>query len=121
MHPPELVPVAGSPALGGRGTVPSAPHAGVVLTHPEWGIYLGSCMGLGFWSKADPVGQNSACVFESEDQARRHVASWDPDPELSPPQRPDDFGYAPVSTVHPLYATLAEIEAAGLEPWNPNA
>ncbi len=37
-----------------------------VLYLPEWGVYLDNAMGLGFWSKEDPVGQTHACTFASE-------------------------------------------------------
>ncbi len=29
----------------------------VVIVHNEMGVYLGSCMGLGFWTLLDPAGQ----------------------------------------------------------------
>lgn len=48
-----------------------------VLYHDEMGIYLGSCMGLGFWTKLDPVGQNEAVTFESSEQALKHASTWD--------------------------------------------
>ncbi len=51
-------------------------YAGVLYTQ-ELGVYLGSCMGLGFWSKLDPVGQPSAVVFPSKDRAFEFSATWD--------------------------------------------
>ena len=53
------------------------PKKGFVLVHPENGIYLGNCMGLGFWSKLDPAGQECAVAFETPEKAREHAASWD--------------------------------------------
>lgn len=44
-----------------------------VITHPDFGIYLGTCLGMGFWSKIDPVGQPSAVTFPSESVARHHL------------------------------------------------
>ncbi|HXX39763.1 MAG TPA: hypothetical protein VEP50_16705 [bacterium] len=34
-------------------------------------------MGMGFWSKLDPTGQDAAVVIESEDVAREAMAKWD--------------------------------------------
>lgn len=41
------------------------------------GVYLGSCLGLGFWSKLDPAGQVSAVTFKSKQDAKNYIASWD--------------------------------------------
>jgi len=35
-----------------------------VLYNEEMGIYLGSCMGMGFWTKLDSVGQDAVVVFD---------------------------------------------------------
>lgn len=48
-----------------------------VITHPQMGVYLGNCMGLGFWSKMDTVGQNAAVTFASVTSAEAHISSWD--------------------------------------------
>lgn len=45
----------------------------LVIVHPEMGIYLGNFMGLGFWSKLDPVGQPSAITFATESEAKEHM------------------------------------------------
>lgn len=81
----------------------------VVVTHPEMGIYLGGCMGLGFWSKLDSAGQSRACVFEGEEQARAHIASWDEN------NNPDDYEYKLIECADAKFATLAELCKAGLE------
>lgn len=78
----------------------------------DWGVYLGSCMGLGFWSKLDPVGQSEACVFENHKQANEHMKSWDSQP-------PSDTCLLEVNTQNGQYATLAECMMAGVEHWNP--
>lgn len=49
----------------------------VVIYSEELGVYLGSCMGMGFWSKLDPVGQPCAVTFPTEEAAREHVTLWD--------------------------------------------
>lgn len=94
--------------FGGR--VRKVPTMAVVLVHPEWGIYLGNAMGLGFWSKLDPVGQPSAVTFPSERAAREHMATWDPPPVTGVTfhtVRPDDGEYA----------TMSACVAAGLDGW----
>jgi hypothetical protein len=80
----------------------------IVITHPTEGIYLGNCMGLGFWSMLDSVGQTHACTFESEPQAREHVSSWDNNND------PDGYSYQAVAT-DKTYATIPQLIAAGLE------
>lgn len=79
-----------------------------VIVHPKLGIYLGNAMGLGFFSNLDCAGQDLACIFDTEDQAREHVSGWDDnnDPEL--------YGYVGVD-VAARWATIEELEAAGLK------
>ena len=31
-----------------------------LIVHPHYGVYLGSAMGRGYWSKVDAVGQPAA-------------------------------------------------------------
>ncbi|WP_046869587.1 hypothetical protein [Microvirga massiliensis] len=82
----------------------------VAITHPELGIYVGNCMGLGFWSLLDAVGQDCAVVFDTEEEARRHVSSWDER------NAPDDYGYAAVEVADDAhYATVDDLSAAGLD------
>lgn len=83
-----------------------------VLFQKDWGIYLGGCMGLGFWSKLEGAGQTSACVFTDPAQAHAHVATWDSAP-------PDDYQVLPVETKDDYYATMDECVAAGLPAWTP--
>lgn len=80
-----------------------------VLTHPEQGIYLGSCLGLGFWSKLDAAGQEAACTFDSEAEAAAFIRSWDAAND------PADYQLAPVSPSDGNYATVDDLRAAGLE------
>jgi hypothetical protein len=82
-----------------------------VLTHPEWGIYLGHALGLGFWTLLDVVGQEQACVFDTVEQARKHIASWDHQPKEPPVVRS-----VVVASAH--WATVRELRAANLpEAW----
>lgn len=80
-----------------------------VLYNEEVGIYLGNCMGLGFWSKLDSAGQERACVFETPEQAEAHLASHD-DPVKNCVTRE-------VECDDSNYATISELEAAGLPTW----
>ncbi|WP_234053704.1 MULTISPECIES: hypothetical protein [unclassified Xanthobacter] len=78
-----------------------------VITHPEWGVYLGNCLGLGFWTLVDSAGQPAAVLFGSEAQAEAHIRSWD--------QNNDPADY----TLHAVeaagqWASAAELRAAGL-------
>lgn len=47
----------------------------VVLVHDEMGVYLGHCMGLGFWTMLDDVGQDTAVCFDDEAAAREYIKS----------------------------------------------
>jgi len=49
----------------------------VVIYSEKDGIYLGSCMGFGFWSNLDAVGQTSAATFKSEEEAEAYMNTWD--------------------------------------------
>jgi len=82
----------------------------VVITHPEMGIYLGSAMGLGFWSKLDPVGQPSAVTFTSVSDAEDYMATWDGG-------RPEGVGFADVVPDEGQYASIAACVRAGLDGW----
>ena len=88
-------------------------HAGVVIVHPEWGIYLGSAMGLGFWSKMDPVGQESAATFDGLLEAKRQIQSWDCNND------PAKYKCVRVFTRERNWATVAECMLSGLDYWDP--
>jgi len=87
----------------------------VIITHPEMGVYLGNCMGFGFWSKLDPVGQTHAVVFMDVDEAIQHIHSWDGMRE------PGDYVLLDVRTTEGGYASIAECSAAGADAWFPDA
>lgn len=78
----------------------------VVIVHNEMGVYLGSCMGLGFWTLLDPAGQPSACVFSDASEARDHIRAWQDG------STPDDYRF--VSVTADRYATIPQLKAAGL-------
>ena len=81
-----------------------------VITHSDHGIYVGSALGLGFWSNMSAAGQNTVPTFDTETDAREHVESWSDD------NIPDDYGYAPVEVDDDTtFATISQLRAAGLE------
>lgn len=61
-----------------------APVRRVVITHPEFGVYLGSAMGMGFWSQIDSAGQQEAVTFSNIDDAKAHIRSWDENNRVEP-------------------------------------
>jgi len=81
-----------------------------VISHPEHGIYLGNCMGLGFWSKIDPVGQPSAVTFPTQSEAEEHMSKWDDG-------RPLDVTLHEVTPDNGDYASISACVAAGLDGW----
>lgn len=93
------------------------PEVRFVAVHPEMGVYLGSAMGLGFWSKGDPVGQDAAVTFPDRATADKIMASWDggrPRGTVTWPIIPDQPGLA-----RERYASIAACVAAGLDGWEP--
>lgn len=87
-----------------------------VLYSEEIGVYLGSCMGMGFWSKLDPAGQDSACCFDSSDEVKQFIQLC-LEMDITVPK---DARTVDVLTEHPDYATIQECVAAGLPGWDPN-
>ena len=83
-----------------------------VIYHEANGIYLGSSMGLGFWSKLDPVGQDHAVTFETREEALLHLASWE--------GTLTGCLIKPVS-VEGEYAPIEACVQAGLPRWDPDA
>lgn len=85
-----------------------------VIYSDTHGVYLGSCMGLGFWSAMDPCGQDAACTFASETDAAKCIASWDQVPEWA-------LRTVAVDPTDGTYATINDCVLAGLPAWDPNA
>lgn len=85
----------------------------VVIYSEPAGVFLGSCMGLGFWSEMDPAGQDAAITFESEDVARAEVARWKHGPE-------EPWRCVPVEVdAGDRYASIEQCVRAGLPRWTP--
>lgn len=84
-----------------------------IMVSRPWGVYLGSCLGLGFWSKLEAAGQMHACTFESESQARDIMSRWDTPPE-------NDLSFLEVCIPeNEQWASMEECVKAGVEPWIP--
>ncbi len=83
----------------------------VVIFTQGNGVYLGSCMGLGFWSKLDPVGQDAAVTFPDVSAAEDHMASWECG-------RPSDVSFVEVIADADGFASIAACQAAGLPAWS---
>lgn len=82
----------------------------VIFTDAE-GVYIGSFMGLGFWSKLDPADQPSAPTFPTIEDAEQHMAGWDGG-------RPAAVSLVPVVPDEPGgYASIAACMRAGLPEW----
>ncbi|MEH0291810.1 hypothetical protein V6R98_02195 [Agrobacterium sp. CCNWLW71] len=80
---------------------------GVVIVHPEAGIYLGHCLGLGFFSQLDCAGQDHATVISDIDLAREHIATWESNND------PSEYRFVEVDAAAD-WATIEELEAVGL-------
>lgn len=100
---------------GTTSTASSVPLRFVV--HSErLGVFLGDCMGLDFWSRLDPVGQDAAATFRSEADAQAFIARVG--------EHCTSAGVLRAVAVNPElgdYASVADCVKAGLPAWNPNA
>jgi len=81
-----------------------------LIVHPEYGVYLGSHMGRGYWSKVASVGQPAAVTFATRQEALDYMAEW----SVSPPPGID---LVPVQADGPGYATIAACVRAGAPGW----
>lgn len=79
-----------------------------ILTHPEYGIYIGNCMGLGLWSRMDNGGQDCVCSFDSAQTVLEYVGSW-----RAPFNDPAAYIVKPVEC-EGGWVTVPELKAAGL-------
>lgn len=82
----------------------------IVIAHPDMGVYLGNCMGLGWFSRLDAIGQLVACTFENEEQARAHIVGWDSNND------PAAYSYHPVAIAQEGCASIEEMLQAGMTP-----
>lgn len=83
-----------------------------LLYSDDYGVYLGSFLGMGFWSKLDPVGQDEAITFESKELAIAFMQTWNseaPNVQVVPIEIPKGN----------RYATIKQCMVIGLPEWNP--
>lgn len=84
-----------------------------VIYNEEWGVYLGSCIGLGFWSKMNPVGQTHCACFTDPDSAASLISEWH--------CQSTDYRIIQVQVKDPNKgASVAECVEAGLPAWSPD-
>lgn len=83
----------------------------IIVVSKSMGVYLGSFLGLGFWSKIDAAGQPSAVTFENETALREFTKGWET-------PLPNDISFLEVNIDEPPYwASMKECVKAGAEPW----
>jgi hypothetical protein len=85
-----------------------------VIYHPINGIYLGSIVGLEFWSKLNPSGQNGAITFASVQEAMNTVLTF-----TESPKTPYKYKYIPLNVKDMLFASIEECHAVNLPIWDP--
>lgn len=92
-------------------TAPNSQTANVrvVIASDELGVYLGSALGLGFWSKLDDAGQYCAITFPDKETAKASIAKWH--------HTPADLHYIPITADLGDYASAHACERAGLHNW----
>jgi len=88
---------------------------GFVIVHRDDGIYLGNALGLGFFSKLDPVGQNQAVAFDSIQAATEHLSSW----AIAEASDMQAYQFVEVLLNSNGCATIEACVKAGLESWGP--
>jgi len=86
-----------------------------IINSKQLGVYLGSCLGLGFWSKLDAAGQIFACTFETQEDAQKHIDTWEYNEHL-----PGDFEFLEVEIDNVVMgAPIEQCVKAGAERWEP--
>lgn len=83
----------------------------VLITHPENGVFLGACLGMGFWSKLDSIDQPSAVTFESQAQAEDFLSTCVGDSF-------EGVQFVPVVPDMGHFASVQACVAAGQEAWD---
>jgi hypothetical protein len=96
--------------------IPKVSPKGWVIYSEEAGVYLGSCMGMGFWSKMDPVGQDAAAVFPTVNDINAYVQSVD-----NPANFPKFTAVQVEIDVNEQWASIQSCVNAGLPAWNPKS
>lgn len=100
-----------------------SPRRGFALVHATDGVFLGTAMGLAFWSNLDPVGQEAAVLFPSEQEAAEFVSTWTLG-GMTEQQKASFLGALRVYEVEAdafngTAASIAACAKAGLPAWDP--
>lgn len=96
-----------------------------VLVSRIHGIYLGSALGMGFWTGLDAAGQTEAVTFESPEAGRAHMARWEDPPD---PEEATVYSFVPVRVpahqqdpqTRVAWVTQEQCREAGLPGWDPS-
>lgn len=78
-----------------------------IINHQEYGVFVGTGLGMAFWTALDCAGQERTCVFPSEEEAEdfcRTVLEMDN----------DQVSYIEIKTSRD-YADAKDLMVAGLE------
>jgi hypothetical protein len=86
-------------------------HKRFIINSPSRGVFLGSAMGMAFWTKLDPAGQEFACTFKTESDAKSYMSKWE-----TPP--PSDVVLLVIQAAEDDYASIAECVKAGADFWD---
>lgn len=82
----------------------------IVISNEEMGLYVGNMLGMGFWTKWETAGQDCVVCFDTEQQAREHISSWETF------NNPDDYQYLEVNPdIENRFASKEALENAGID------
>ncbi len=56
----------------------------IVVTHPEWGIFIGQGFGMGFWSRQEAAGMKEVSSFATREEALAATLAWQVDDASTP-------------------------------------
>lgn len=87
----------------------------ILIVHNRDGIYIGHALGMGFFSKLDPVDQPAATTFEDKDDAREHISEWVG--FKSGDVKMDEFTFVEVEPDRGEFISSEAVANYGLEPW----
>lgn len=88
-----------------------------IIVHKEYGVFLGSMLGLGFWSKLDSAGQDEACTFSSPKEAFEYVSAWCEEPKIKPTTARVMITNDQLESNDVAYATKQQVVDAGFDSW----
>lgn len=80
-----------------------------ILNHPEWGVFVGEFIGLGFWTQLDSVEQTEVVTFRDIETANLYMKMLHPSPC-------DQVQVIEVDT-DAVYATELQCVTVGAKPW----